>query len=106
MASSGCDLQRLHGWFEAKCKDPGMRVITSKSEATVLGQKRVDCLLRVGSEFLPHVEEFMSLRVLFTSEGRLKQEIDRRISVMKRELNAKDGWNKNISQNMCLVLYC
>ena len=37
------------------------------------------CSLQVGGEFLPQVEEFKYLGVLFTSEGRMEREIDRRI---------------------------
>ncbi|TWW71634.1 EARP-interacting protein [Takifugu flavidus] len=38
----------------------------------------VECLLRVKEEILPQVEEFKYLGVLFTSEGRMEQKIDRR----------------------------
>ncbi len=37
------------------------------------------CPLQVSEEFLPQVEEFKYLGVLFTSEGRMQREIDRRI---------------------------
>ncbi|TWW63622.1 hypothetical protein D4764_03G0006300 [Takifugu flavidus] len=57
-----------------------MRISTSKSEAMVLDRKKVECLLRVKEEILPQVEEFKYLGVLFTSEGRMEREIDRRIS--------------------------
>ncbi|KAI3355946.1 hypothetical protein L3Q82_004492 [Scortum barcoo] len=40
---------------------------------------RVACPLRVGGEVLPQVEEFKYLGVLFTSEGKMEREIDRRI---------------------------
>ncbi|KAI3368036.1 hypothetical protein L3Q82_026859 [Scortum barcoo] len=42
-------------------------------------RKRVACPLRVGGEILPQVEEFKYLGVLFTSEGKMEREIDRRI---------------------------
>ncbi|TWW73332.1 hypothetical protein D4764_15G0007260 [Takifugu flavidus] len=45
-----------------------MRITTSKSESMVLAQKKVECLLRVGEEVLPQVEEFKYLWILFTSE--------------------------------------
>ena len=45
----------------------------------VLSLKRVGCLLQVGSEVLPHVEEFKYLGILFTSDGRMEQDIDRLI---------------------------
>ncbi len=45
--------------------------------------KKVACPLQVGGEFLPQVEEFKYLGVLFTSEGRMEREIDRRITVMR-----------------------
>ncbi|KAK3534999.1 hypothetical protein QTP70_001957 [Hemibagrus guttatus] len=54
-----------------------MRVSTSKSEAMVLDRKKVACTLQVGEEFLPQVEEFKYLVVLFMSEGRMDREIDR-----------------------------
>ena len=57
-----------------------MKISTSKSEAMVLGCKNMEFLLWVGEEILPQVEEFKYLGVLFTSEGKMEQEIDRRIS--------------------------
>ena len=58
-----------------------MRHGTSKSEAMVLSQKRVDCPLQVGEESLPQVEEFKYFGVLFMSEGKMEWEIDTRIGV-------------------------
>ncbi|KAI3362718.1 hypothetical protein L3Q82_001783 [Scortum barcoo] len=65
--------------FAAECEAAGMRISTSKSEAMVLDRKRVACPLQVGGEVLPQVEEFKYLGVLFTSEGKIEREIDRRI---------------------------
>ncbi|KAK3529908.1 hypothetical protein QTP86_007227 [Hemibagrus guttatus] len=73
-------LQHALGRFAAECEAAGMRVSTSKLEAMVLDQKKVACTLQVGGEVLPQVEEFKYLGVLFTSEGRMDREIDRRIS--------------------------
>ncbi|KAI3358099.1 hypothetical protein L3Q82_003107 [Scortum barcoo] len=85
-----------------KCEAAGMRISTSKSEAMVLDRKRVACPLQVGGEVLPQVEEFKYLGVLFTSEGKMEREIDRRIGavsavmrlvyrtvVVKKELSRK-----------------
>uniref|UniRef100_A0AAV2JNG5 Reverse transcriptase domain-containing protein n=1 Tax=Knipowitschia caucasica TaxID=637954 RepID=A0AAV2JNG5_KNICA len=96
------DLQHALGRFAAECKAAGMRISTSKSEAMVLDRKKVPCPLQVGGEVLPQVEEFKYLGVLFTSEGRMEREIDRRIGaacavmrslyrtvVVKRELSRK-----------------
>ncbi|TWW62225.1 hypothetical protein D4764_04G0008720 [Takifugu flavidus] len=79
-----------------------MKISTSKSEAMVLNRKKVECLLRVKEEILPQVDEFKYLGVLFTSEGRMDQGVDRRIGaasaviwtlhrsvVVKRELSQK-----------------
>ncbi|KAK3538079.1 hypothetical protein QTP70_028636 [Hemibagrus guttatus] len=71
--------QHALGRFAAECEAAVMRVSTSKSEAMVLDRKKVACTLQVGGEFLPQVEEFKYLGVLFTSEGRMDREIDRRI---------------------------
>ncbi|KAK3552451.1 hypothetical protein QTP86_011720 [Hemibagrus guttatus] len=79
LASSDLDLQHALGRFAAECEAAGMRVSTSKSEAMVLDRKKVACTLQVGGEVLPQVEEFKYLGVLFTSEGRMDREIDRRI---------------------------
>ena len=65
--------------FSAECKAAGMRISASKSVAMVLSRNRVDYPPRVGGESLPQVEEFKYLGVLFTSEGKIEQEIDRRI---------------------------
>ncbi|KAI3375876.1 hypothetical protein L3Q82_003763 [Scortum barcoo] len=78
---SACVLER----FAAECEEAaGMRISTSKSEAMVLDRKRVVCPLRVGGEVLPQVEEFKYLGVLFTSEGKMEREIDRRIGLVQR----------------------
>ncbi|KAI3363338.1 hypothetical protein L3Q82_011963 [Scortum barcoo] len=75
----GQDLQHVLERFAAECEAAGMRISTSKSEAMVLDRKRVACPLQVGGEVLPQVEEFKYLGVLFTSEGKIEREIDRRI---------------------------
>ncbi|KAK3508160.1 hypothetical protein QTP70_015359, partial [Hemibagrus guttatus] len=99
----GClDLQHALGRFAAECEAAGMRVRGSKSEAMVLDRKKVACTLQVGGEVLSQVEEFKYLGVLFTSEGRMDREIDRRIDaaaavmrsmywsvVVKKELSRK-----------------
>ncbi|TWW69254.1 hypothetical protein D4764_18G0000600 [Takifugu flavidus] len=79
LASSARDLQLSLDRFAAACEAAGMKISTSKSEAMVLDRKKVECLLRVKEEILPQVEEFKYLGVLFTSEGRMEREIDRRI---------------------------
>ncbi|TWW53713.1 R2DM Retrovirus-related Pol polyprotein from type II retrotransposable element, partial [Takifugu flavidus] len=104
LASSARDLQLSLDRFAAACEAAGMRISTSKSEAMVLNRKKVECLLRVKEEILPQVEEFKYLGVLFTSEGRMEREIDRRIGaastvmrtlhrsvVVKRELSQRRG---------------
>ncbi|KAK3536228.1 hypothetical protein QTP86_000137 [Hemibagrus guttatus] len=101
--ASCLDLQHALGHFAAECEAAGMRVSTSKSEAMALDRKKVACTLQVGGEVLPQVEEFKYLGVLFTSEGRMDREIDRRIGaaaavmrsmyrsvVVKKELSRKD----------------
>ena len=70
LAPSSQDLQHVLGWFAAKCKAAGMKISTSKSEAMVPDRKKVACSLRVWGEFLPQVEKFKYLGVLFMSEGR------------------------------------
>ncbi|KAK3533933.1 hypothetical protein QTP70_034928 [Hemibagrus guttatus] len=102
LAPSSLDLQYALGRFAAECEAAGMRVSTSKSEALILARKKVACTLQVGGEVLPQVEEFKYLGVLFTSEGRMDREIDRRIGavaavmlsmyrsvVVKKELSQK-----------------
>ncbi|TWW64123.1 hypothetical protein D4764_03G0011310 [Takifugu flavidus] len=71
LASFARDLQLSLDRFAAACEAAGMKISTSKSEAMVLGKRE---------DFLTKVEEFKYLGVLFTSEGRMEQEIDRRIS--------------------------
>ncbi|KAK3521202.1 hypothetical protein QTP70_000769, partial [Hemibagrus guttatus] len=100
--ASCLDLQHALGHFAAECEAAGMRVSTSKPKTMVLDRKKVACTLQVGGELLPQVEEFKYLGVLFTSEGRMDREIDRRIGaaaavmwsmyrsvVVKKELSRK-----------------
>ncbi|TWW75368.1 hypothetical protein D4764_13G0000300 [Takifugu flavidus] len=80
-----------------------MRISTCKSESMVLAQKKVECLLQVGEEVLPQVEEFKYLGILFTSEGRMEREIDRRIgaaSAVMRVLNRSVMVKKELSQKI------
>ncbi|XP_058251558.1 uncharacterized protein LOC131356504 [Hemibagrus wyckioides] len=77
LAPSSQDLEHTLGWFAASCESAGMRISTSKSMAMVLDRKKVVCPLHVGWVFLPQVEEFKYLGVLFTSQGRMEWEIDR-----------------------------
>ncbi|TWW77678.1 hypothetical protein D4764_12G0010680 [Takifugu flavidus] len=94
LASLACDLQESLDHFAAACDAAGMKISTSKFEAMVLNQKKVECLLWFKEEILPQLEGLKYLGVLFTSEGRMEQEIDRRIGahrslVVKRELSQK-----------------
>ncbi|KAI3367396.1 hypothetical protein L3Q82_026250 [Scortum barcoo] len=113
MASSGQDLQHVLERFAAECEAAGMRISTSKSEAMVLDRKRVACPLQVGGEVLPQVEEFKYLGVLFTSEGKIEREIDRRIGaasavmrsvyrtvVVKKELSRKAKLSIDLPVNL------
>ncbi|KAK3529874.1 hypothetical protein QTP86_007288 [Hemibagrus guttatus] len=84
-----------------------MRVSTSKSKAMVLDRKKVACTLQVGGEFLPQVEEFKYLGVLFTSEGRMDREIDRRIGAAAAVMRSM-YWSvvvKELSQKAKISIY-
>ncbi|KAK3568661.1 hypothetical protein QTP86_011459 [Hemibagrus guttatus] len=94
--------------FAAECEAAGMRVSTSKSEAMVLDRKKVACTLQVGVEVLPQVEEFKYLGVLFTSEGRMDREIDRRIgaaAAVMRSMYRSVVVKKELSQKAKLSIY-
>ena len=74
----------------------------------VLSRKRVPCPLQVGGELLPQVEEFKYLGVLFTSEGRMEREIDRRIgaaSAVKRSMYLSVVVKKELSCKVKLSIY-
>ncbi|TWW62666.1 hypothetical protein D4764_04G0013130 [Takifugu flavidus] len=108
LVPSNRDLQQMLGRFESECEAAGMRISTSKSESKVLARKKVECLLRVGEEVLPQVEEFKNLRILFTSDGRMEREIDRRIgaaSAVMRALNRSVVVKKELSQKAKLSIY-
>ncbi|KAK0138540.1 putative uncharacterized transposon-derived protein F52C9.6 [Merluccius polli] len=93
LASSDRDLQLSLDQFAAECEAAGMRISTSKSESMVLNRKRVECTLRVGDEILPQVEELgvKYLGVLFTSEGRMEREINRRIGAASAVMRTLHG---------------
>ncbi|KAK3568242.1 hypothetical protein QTP86_002009 [Hemibagrus guttatus] len=108
LAPSSLDLQHALGRFAAECEAAGMRVITSKSEAMVLDWKKVACTLQVGGEVLPQVEQFKYLGVLFTSEGRMDREIDRRIgaaAAVMRSMYRCVVVKKELSRNAKLSIY-
>ncbi len=79
-------------------------VSTSKSEAMVFCRKTVDCPLRLGDELLPQVRELKYLGVLFPSDRKLEQGMDRqfgavsavmralcRTAVVKKELSGRQS---------------
>ncbi|KAK3515689.1 hypothetical protein QTP70_028465, partial [Hemibagrus guttatus] len=106
--ASCLDLQHALGRFAAECEAAGMRVSTSKSEAMVLDRKKVACTLQVGGEVLPQVEEFKYLGVLFTSEGRMDREIDRRIgaaAAVMRSMYRSVVVKKELSRKAKLSIY-
>ncbi|KAK3510880.1 hypothetical protein QTP70_022839, partial [Hemibagrus guttatus] len=108
LAPSSLDLQHALGHFAAECEAAGMRVSTSKSEAMVLDWKMVACTLQVGGEVLPQVEEFKYLWVLFTSEGRMDREIDRRIgaaAAVMRSMYRSVVVKKELSRKAKLLIY-
>ncbi|KAK3573216.1 hypothetical protein QTP86_015137, partial [Hemibagrus guttatus] len=108
LALSSLDLQHALGRFAAECEAAGMRVSTSKSEAMVLDRKKVACTLQVGGEVLPQVEEFKYLGVLFTSEGRMDREIDRRIgaaTAVMRSMYRSVVVKKGLSRKAKLSIY-
>ena len=108
LASSNQDLQRALGRFAAECEAAGMKISSSKSEAMVLDRKKVACPLQVGGVSLPQVEEFKYLGVLFTSEGRMEREIDRRIgaaSAVMRSLYRTVVVKKELSRKAKLSIY-
>ncbi len=85
-----------------------MRIGTSKSEAMVLSWNKVACPLQVGGEFLLQVDEFKYLGVLFTSEGRMEREIDRRIgaaSAVMRSMYQSVMVKKELSCKAKLSIY-
>ncbi len=108
LATSDQDLQHALGRFSAECEAVGMRISASKSEAMVLSRKRVACPLQVGGVLLPQVEEFKYLGVLFTSEGRMEREIDRRIgaaSAVMRSMYRSVVVKKELSRKAKLSIY-
>ena len=108
LASSSQDLQLSLGRFATECEAAGMRIRTAKSETMVLSRKRVECTLRVGDEILPQVEEFKYLGVLFTSEGGMEREIDRRIgaaAAVMRTLHWSVVVKKELSRKAKLSIY-
>ena len=70
----------------AECEAAGMKVSSSKSKAMVLNWKKVECSLRVRDN--PQTEEFKYLGILFTSDGRLEREMDRRIGASSAVMRA------------------
>ncbi|KAK3537233.1 hypothetical protein QTP70_003994 [Hemibagrus guttatus] len=108
LAPSSLDLQHALGLFAAEGEAAGMRVSTSKSEAMVLDRKKVACTLQVGGEFLPQVEEFKYLGVLFTREGRMDRQIDRWISAaaaVMRSMYRAVVVKKKLSRKAKLSIY-
>ena len=48
----------------------------------VLNWKKVECSLQVADESLPQAEDLKCLGIFFTSDGKLKREMDRQIGAL------------------------
>ncbi|KAI3361882.1 hypothetical protein L3Q82_002204 [Scortum barcoo] len=79
MASSGQDLQHVLERFAAECEAGWDENQHLQIRGHGSRPEKGGCPLQVGGEVLPQVEEFKYLGVLFTSEGKIEREIDRRI---------------------------
>lgn len=66
----------------------GATVLERKVNSLVKSTKN-NCDFHFKIELLPQVEVFKYLRIFFTSEGRVKCQIDRRAVAVKRELSIK-----------------
>jgi len=74
----------------------------------VLCRKPADCSLQVGTECLPQAKEFKYLGVLFTSEGKMEREIDRRIGAapaVKQALDRSVLVKRELSRKAKLSIY-
>ena len=108
LTSSVSDLQQSLDRFAAECEAAGMRISTSKSETMVLSRTPEDCPIRVGNDSLPQVREFKYLGVLFSSEGRMEHELDRRIGAagaVLRSLYQTIVTKRELSQKAKLSIY-
>lgn len=93
------------GGLQASAKRPGRR---SAPPCLVLNQKLLARLLHAGQPFLPQVEEFKHLGILFISQGRVECEIDRLIaaSAAKIEVLHQSVWVKRVmSHQVKLLIY-
>lgn len=66
-------------WFVgiSQSDEAGMRINISKSETTVHNWQRVEYPCWVRDDLLPQVQEFKYFKILNTSKGTGKQEINR-----------------------------
>ena len=90
-------MQAVHSLYDM------LKISTSKSEAMVLSWKKVERLLQVGEEILPQGEEFLDLGVLFTSQGKIEGEIERRIrlaSAVRQTLRRFVGVRRELSRKV------
>jgi exonuclease III len=79
LAPSAAGLQRALDRFAAECSASGMRINTEKTEVMHLSRQPARCTLHVSGVPLRQVEKFKYLGVEFASDGRLDDELDRRI---------------------------
>ncbi|VDO96939.1 unnamed protein product [Soboliphyme baturini] len=79
---SEADLQcSLERFAAAECDVTGMRVNASKTKSLVLFRSPVRISLQINGETVKQVEKLKYLGTIFTSDGQLEEEIDRRIGV-------------------------
>ncbi|VDP47374.1 unnamed protein product [Soboliphyme baturini] len=80
-ASSETDLRCSLERFAAECDVTGLRVNASETKSVVLSRSPAHCSLQINGEAVEQVGKFKYLGTVFTSDGKLEEEIDRRIRV-------------------------
>ncbi|VDP03110.1 unnamed protein product [Soboliphyme baturini] len=81
IASSETDLQCSLERLAAECVVTGMRVNAYKMNGLVLSRFPARCCIQINGEAVEQVEKFKYLGSVFTSDGKLEEEIDLRIRV-------------------------
>ncbi|VDP18750.1 unnamed protein product, partial [Soboliphyme baturini] len=80
-ASSETDDQGPIERFTAECDVTGIRMDASKRKSLVLHRSPARCSLQINGDAVEEVEKFKYFGIVFASDGKFEQEIDRRTGI-------------------------
>ena len=102
-------LQDIVDQFDTACEPKSRRINAGKTKVLVFGntEQRTQCDIYLRGECLEQVNDFVYLGSLFSRDGIIDREIERRVNAGRRVVGVMNGIarNKGLSRKARLAIY-